>query len=143
MNIDILFGSEKGQAKSLADQAAVSFTQNGYTVHVRDMAEVSLSELKTFKNILIITSTFGKGGPPTNAIALYKALQTTQEDLSKSSYAVYAIGSSSFPTFCQAGKDFDEYLKKSGAKKLVDIVTAEKEYSSLTVWMETIQQKLS
>ena len=58
--------------------------------------------------VLLVTSTQGEGEPPEEAVPLYKLLFGKKApDLSKLSFAVLGLGDSSYPKFCQAGKDFD------------------------------------
>ena len=143
MNIYILYGSQSGNAEGLASQAEAFFNQKEYNALVKDLAEVSVSELKSYDKILLITSTFGNGGAPTNAVTIHEALQTSTEDLSSTSFAVFALGSSKFPNFCQAGVDFDEYLSRLHSKKLMEIVKADGEFDVLfPQWLEDLNKIL-
>ena len=142
-NICVLFGSETGNAQGLAEQAGDYLKNNSrYEVSVKDLGDVSVSDLKSLENILIVTSTWGDGEAPSNAGKILEDLQGTSEDLSSTSFAVFAIGSSSFPQFCQAGIDFDTLLEKAGSKRLVDIEMADDDYNEqFAKWLSNIQPK--
>ena len=99
MNISVLFGSETGNAQALASQASEFLNTNGHSVSIKDLGDVSVNDLKKLENILIITSTWGDGEAPSNASNIHESLSNTQEDLSNTSFAVFAIGSTSFPQF--------------------------------------------
>ena len=141
MNISILYGSETGNAQGLAEQAGDYLKSNSrYEVSVKDLGDVSVGDLKSLDNILLITSTWGDGEAPSNAGKILEDLQNSSEDLSSTSFAVFAIGSSSFPQFCQAGIDFDALLEKLGSKRLADLEMADDDYSEqFATWLSTIQ----
>ena len=140
-NICVLYGSETGTAQGLAEQAGDYLKNNSrYEVSVKELDDVSVHDLKSLKNILIVTSTWGDGEAPSNAGKILEDLQNTSEDLSDISFAVFAIGSSSFPRFCQTGIDFDELLEKAGAKRLANLEMAEDNYNEqFAVWLSVIQ----
>ena len=141
MNISILYGSETGNAQGLAEQAGDYLKSNSrYEVSVKDLGDVSVGDLKSLENILLITSTWGDGEAPSNAGKILEDLQSSSEDLSSTSFAVFAIGSTSFPQFCQAGIDFDALLEKLGSKRLADLEMADDDYSEqFATWFSTIQ----
>jgi len=140
-NICVLFGSETGNAQGLAGQAGDYLKNNSkYEVSVKDLGDVSISDLKSLDNILIVTSTWGDGEAPSNAGKILEDLQNTKENLSSTSFAVFAIGSASFPQFCQAGIDFDTLLEKAGSKRLADLEMADEDYNEkFATWLSTIQ----
>src|SRR5687768_5699471 len=63
--LTILFGSQTGNAENLAKRVAKQAT--GFAPTIYDMAKYPLDNLKSEKNLLIITSTYGDGDPPDNA----------------------------------------------------------------------------
>ncbi|WP_180821353.1 flavodoxin domain-containing protein, partial [Vibrio parahaemolyticus] len=63
--------------------------------------------------------------------------------LAQTSYAVFALGDSSYEKFCQAGKDFDSQLALLGATSLIERVDADVEYQSIAdEWVENLTQIL-
>lgn len=146
MNIYILYGSETGNAEGLAKEAGTFFGGKGHQATVKDLGDVSATDLKSFENILIVTSTWGDGEAPSNAEGIYNELQTSTEDLSGTSFGVFAIGSSDYSEFCRTGIEFDAYLSNLGSKRLLDITTADEndgDYSTpFGEWLEKVNKAL-
>ena len=71
MKVTIIYGTETGNSESLAREA-----------NVIDMEYVTVEQLKNGGALLIITSTWGDGEPPSNAETLYQALKNSSEDQS-------------------------------------------------------------
>lgn len=138
MNIYVLYGSETGNAQGLAQDAEKFFTLKGHSVTLKELDAVSVSDLKSVEGVIIVTSTWGDGDAPSNASNFVKELKAYSGDLSDVSYAVFAIGSSSFPQFCQSGIDIDTKLTELGAKRMVEISMADDDYTQFPSWLETV-----
>jgi len=121
MSLQILFGSESGNAQNLAHVISDSLQNEGIENLVRDMGEVAPEEVLTFSKLIIVTSTHGDGEPPTNASEWMSYLKFTDDlALPKLKYAVLGLGDTYYPHFCQCGKDFDLYLSKRGAHAMLN-----------------------
>lgn len=92
MEITIIYGTETGNSESLAQDARAKLTKLGHQAKVVDMEGITVEQLKNAGTLLVITSTWGDGEPPTNAEALHQELKDSSEDLSEVSYAVFALG---------------------------------------------------
>ena len=112
MEITIIYGTETGNSESLAREAREKLTKLGHQATVVDMEDMTVEQLKNAGTLLVVTSTWGDGEPPSNAEALYQALKDSSEDLSTVNYAVFALGDEFYENFCQAGKDFDAFLER-------------------------------
>jgi sulfite reductase (NADPH) flavoprotein alpha-component len=118
MSVHILWGSQTGNAQNLAHVIGDSLSEFDSEVH--DMGSMDPEELHTIKTLIIVTSTYGDGEPPDNASDLMSYLKFTDDlNLEHLSFAVIGLGDTYYPHFCQAGKDFDEYLSKRGARALL------------------------
>jgi sulfite reductase (NADPH) flavoprotein alpha-component len=118
--LHILFGSQSGNARNLASTVADRLRDEGIEAQVSDMGEVDPEEITGMGQLLIVTSTFGDGEPPDNASEWMSYLKFSDGlDLSHLEYAVLGLGDPYYPHFCQAGKDFDEFLRRHGARALV------------------------
>jgi sulfite reductase (NADPH) flavoprotein alpha-component len=118
MSVHILWGSQSGNAQNLAHVIGDSLSE--FDTEVHDMGSMDPEELHTIKTLIIVTSTYGDGEPPDNASDLMSYLKFTDDlNLEHLSFAVIGLGDTYYPHFCQAGKDFDEYLSKRGARALL------------------------
>lgn len=117
--VHVLWGSQSGNAKNLANVIGESL--NGeFEVVVHDMADIDPEEIHNIHQLIIVTSTYGDGEPPDNASEWMSFVKFADElDLSHLDYAVIGLGDTYYPHFCQAGKDFDEYLSKHGAHAML------------------------
>ncbi len=141
MEIKILYGTETGNSESLAKEAKTKLTDGGFNTEVLDMKDVNAQKLANFKNVLIITSTWGDGEPPDNAESLYNELKDASGlDFSGLSFAVLALGQSFYEHFCKTGKDFDEWLEKYGAKRILPLQLSDDDFNDIfPEWIQKVQ----
>ena len=115
----ILWGSQGGNAKNLANVIGESLTSD-FEVVVHDMGDIDPDEIHNIHRLIIVTSTYGDGEAPDNASEWMSFVKFADElDLSHLSYAVIGLGDTYYPHFCQAGKDFDQYLSNRGAHSML------------------------
>ncbi|WP_269522357.1 diflavin oxidoreductase [Coraliomargarita parva] len=121
--VTILFGSQTGTAEGVSKKAAKALKAANCDPKVVDMGDCSIDDLKSIENLLLITSTYGEGEPPDNAMSLFGALMAegapTLEGLN---FAVLGLGDSSYPDFCKCSKDLDARLEALGAKRVAATV---------------------
>lgn len=126
--IRVLFGTETYNSQDLADRTAEAIEALNLPVEVFDMADVEVDDLADAVVLLVITSTFGDGEPPSNAQALHEALKNGGPALGHVRYAVCALGDRGYPRFCQCGKDFDRFLAARGAVPLLPRVDCDADF---------------
>ncbi len=127
--VTILWGSQTGNSQALGKKLSKTLAARGHSPTLRDMAEVSASDLPDFENLVIITSTYGDGEPPDNAATLHTALHAADAPtLTSVNFAVLALGDSNYPDFCKCGNDFAKRLASLGAKQLIPIIEADVDY---------------
>ena len=108
------------------------------------MEGMTVEQLKNAGTLLVITSTWGDGEPATNAETLHQELKDSSEDLSEVSYAVFALGDEFYENFCQAGKDFDSFLERLKAQRLLPVVLSNGDHDdTFPEWVDAIAEKLS
>lgn len=115
-SLTILFGSQTGNARHVAEALAKQAQGKGITAKVVDMAEYKTSQLKNEQYLVIVTSTYGEGEPPENAIGLHNFLFSKKAPkLTGLKYAVLGLGDTSYEFFCKTAQDFDSRLTELGA----------------------------
>ena len=115
-SLTILFGSQTGNARHIAEALAKQAQGKGITAKVVDMAEYKTSQLKNEQYLVIVTSTYGEGEPPENAIGLHNFLFSKKAPkLTGLKYAVLGLGDTSYEFFCKTAQDFDSRLAELGA----------------------------
>ncbi|MFL6555849.1 MAG: assimilatory sulfite reductase (NADPH) flavoprotein subunit [Bacillus sp. (in: firmicutes)] len=118
-DVTILFGSQTGNAQSLAKKSAKKLEENGFQVTVLSMSDFKPNNLKKVQNLLIVASTHGEGDPPDNALSFHEFLHGKRAPkLDHLGFSVLALGDSSYEFFCQTGKDFDTRLGELGGTRL-------------------------
>ncbi|MEO3866532.1 assimilatory sulfite reductase (NADPH) flavoprotein subunit [Rheinheimera fenheensis] len=115
-SLTILFGSQTGNARHVAEALAKQAQAKGIAAKVIDMAEYKTTQLKSEQYLVIVTSTYGEGEPPENAIGLHNFLFSKKAPkLNGLKYAVLGLGDTSYEFFCKTAQDFDQRLAELGA----------------------------
>ena len=79
----ILYGSQTGNAESVAKDAANMAKSHGLKPVVKSMDEVEIGALTAMDCLLIITSTYGEGEMPDNAQMLWDSCAETRPALKR------------------------------------------------------------
>ena len=109
--ITIISASQTGNARRLSEQLRERLVAEKISVNLVNAGDYKFKQINQEKVLVIVASTQGEGEPAEEAVALYKYLHSKKApNLSQTSYAVFALGDSSYEKFCQAGKDFDSRL---------------------------------
>ncbi|NMP17248.1 assimilatory sulfite reductase (NADPH) flavoprotein subunit [Thalassotalea sp. Y01] len=143
--LTILYGSQTGNAKGVAEQVKAAAEQSGLAVNLYNMADYKVKNLKTESHVIIVASTNGEGEPPDDAMALHEFLASKRAPkLNDLQYAVLALGDSSYEYFCQTGKDFDQRLAALGGKPLFERVDCDVDYQpDADTWRDKVVDKLA
>lgn len=144
-DITILFGSQTGNAQSLAKNHGNRLKELGFNVTVQSMSDFKPNNLKKIQNLLVIVSTHGEGDPPDTAIAFHEFLHGKRAPkLENFQYSVLALGDSSYEFFCETGKQFDKRLEELGGTRLYPRVDCDLDYDEpASEWFEGIVSSLS
>ena len=130
-SITVLSGSQTGNAKLVADKVAAELTEAGIAVKRVALKDYKAKTIADEKYLLLVTSTQGEGEPPEEGVVLHKLLNGKKAPkLTELQFAVLGLGDSSYPNFCQAGKDFDQSFAELGATRLFERVDADLDYSA-------------
>ncbi|KAM9596861.1 nitric oxide synthase, inducible [Trichechus inunguis] len=117
VRVTILFATETGKSETLAQDLGALFSC-AFNPKVFCMDEYRLSDLEKERLLLVVTSTFGNGDSPGNGEKLKKSLFMLKELTNKFRYAVFGLGSSTYPQFCAFAHDIDQKLSHLGASQL-------------------------
>lgn len=144
-DITILFGSQTGNAQSLAKGHGSRLKELGFNVTVQSMADFKPNNLKKIRNLLIIVSTHGEGDPPDTAIAIHEFLHGKRAPkLEDFQYSVLALGDSSYEFFCETGKQFDTRLEELGGTRLYPRVDCDLDYDEpASEWFSGVVNSLN
>ncbi|MBL8744378.1 MAG: flavodoxin domain-containing protein, partial [Myxococcales bacterium] len=115
----VLFGTESGNAQGLAGRAGEALEKAGVACRVVDMLDFDPESLASVEVLMVITSTYGNGDPPSNAEALHAYLMKKAPPLPGLSFCVFGLGDTTYDRFAQCGKDFDAKLGGLGGKRLL------------------------
>ncbi len=125
----LLYGTQTGNAESLAEEAAEKALQLGIHSSVMGMDEVTPEALQNSERTLIITSTYGEGEMPDNAQVLWDAMKVESAPrLDNTHFAVLGLGDTSYDLFCQAAVDWDNRLEALGAQRILSRVDCDLDY---------------
>lgn len=139
--VTVLWASQTGTAEELAAAVATRLAAADFTPRLLDMDSADLAELSG--DVLVITSTFGDGGPPDNGQEFWDRLSDSAIRLTGMRYAVFALGDSSYDEFCGHGRKLDELLTKCGATRLLPRMDSEPDHDDLSEqWIEDVTAAL-
>jgi sulfite reductase (NADPH) flavoprotein alpha-component len=136
----IAYGSQSGNAESLAKRLGKEALGRGFAAKVAGLDSVRASDLTQSGNVLIITSTWGEGDMPDNAISFWDTINNngSSPKLDGVRFSVLALGDMNYgDTFCLAGRKLDERLEQLGALRVHQRVDCDVEFDELAkLWMD-------
>jgi sulfite reductase (NADPH) flavoprotein alpha-component len=147
--LTIVFGSQTGNAKRLAETLARDAEGAGLAVRLLRADAYPLRELKSERLLYIVISTQGDGDPPDDARGFVEFLASKRApQLDELKFAVLGLGDSSYAKFCVTGAELDTRLTELGATRLfargdadIDLDTVAKPWlqRALTTARETLK----
>lgn len=144
-DVTILYGSQTGNAQSLAEKSGKTLEERGYKVTVSSMSDFKPNNLKKVENLLIVVSTHGEGDPPDNALSFHEFLHGKRAPkLDDLRFSVLSLGDSSYEFFCQTGKEFDQRLEDLGGTRLYPRIDCDLDFDEPAAeWIEGVYAGLS
>ncbi|MDO6692144.1 assimilatory sulfite reductase (NADPH) flavoprotein subunit [Aliiglaciecola sp. 3_MG-2023] len=131
--LTILFGSQTGNAKGVAQEFKEKAQHAGLKVNLHSMADYKAKQLKNETHLLIVVSTHGEGDAPDDAVELHEFVASKKAPkLPELNFAVVGLGDSSYEFFCQTAKDFDARLEALGGKRITPRLDCDVDYETVT-----------
>lgn len=141
--LTVLYGSQTGNAKRLAEDLGRRASAAGLAVRVVRADAYATRELKQERLLYVVISTQGDGEPPDDSRALVEFLAGARvPKLEALHYAVLGLGDSSYPNFCAIGRQLDERFAALGAQRLLPAGEADVDLETVAhPWLEHALQQ--
>ncbi|HEU0197373.1 MAG TPA: assimilatory sulfite reductase (NADPH) flavoprotein subunit [Nevskiaceae bacterium] len=141
LQLTILYGSQTGNAKRIAEQLAARVTAAGLAVRLVRADAYRTSELKKERFLYLVISTHSEGDkaePPDDSRGFFEFLMGKRAPrLADLHYAVLALGDSSYVDFCGIGRVLDQRLAEQGATRLIPLAEADVDLERVSApWAE-------
>ncbi|MDG2955214.1 assimilatory sulfite reductase (NADPH) flavoprotein subunit [Bisgaard Taxon 10/6] len=140
LKVTVLSASQTGNAKSVANKLADRLKAEGINVNRVSLTDYKAKNIADEKLVLLVSSTQGEGEAPEEGVVLLKLLNGKKAPkLEGLQFAVLGLGDSSYPNFCQAGKDFDSRFAALGGSRLLEVGLADLDFrATADKWIDDI-----
>ncbi len=130
--LTVLYGSQTGNGKGVAERLAARAKEKGFGVSLQSLADYKPSQLKREVLLSFVISTHGEGEPPDDAELFHEYLFSKKAPtLAGIRYSVLALGDSSYINFCQTGRELDQRLADLGALRLQPLAECDVDYEEV------------
>ena len=138
--LTVVYGSQTGNAKRVAEALAAKFEAEGLPVRLLRADAYPTRELKDEHYLAIVISTQGDGDPPDDARALVEFLDGKRAPkLPSLRFSVLGLGDTSYPQFCAIGQRIDARLEALGAQRWVARADADLDIDTVaTPWVAQV-----
>ncbi len=132
----LLVGTENGSTRAFANAIHEQLNAQGKTSYLGQLNDYN--EFPHAKHLLVFTSTYGLGDPPSNGSRFLQLLAKIPQK-HQINYAVIGFGSHAYPDFCEFAKQVDgELAAQPWASKFMDIHTVnDKSAVEFVQWVKT------
>jgi len=141
----ILYGTQTGTAEDLATELHEKLSESGYAAKCENIFEVKAAEMKEWKRVIVVISTWGDGEPPEDGEDFYTdMLSMADGELTGLEFGVLGLGDSGYEHFCKCGVDFDEHLERLGGKRIITRVDCDIDFEKPSeAWMNELVETLA
>ncbi|MGL5031571.1 MAG: flavodoxin domain-containing protein [Aeromonas sp.] len=116
-HIDIVVGTVYGAAMLVAKTLVDELILHGHQCTL--LADAQLKEIDPSRFLLLVTAPTGQGEIPPNLQLFASELAAKKPILAGLRYALIAMGDSSYPHFCGAGRTLDQWLQALGTAQVM------------------------
>lgn len=116
MSIVVLYGTESGNAETVADDLVSELSTE--SIRAVDMTDATLEDLTPDAFYIVVCSTHGDGDLPSSAVPFAELLDNEKPDLSGIRYAMFGLGDSSYETYSRGSERIDERFAALGATRV-------------------------
>ena len=137
----VLWASQTGNAEEFAGKISGRLGE----ARLAAMDDVDVGELSDAGEVVIVTSTFGDGGPPDNGAVFWERLAAEDAPaLTGMRYSVLGIGDRAYGNFCGHAKSLDARLTALGATRMLDRADCEvHDEAPMTRWADAVVETLT
>lgn len=129
--LTILYASHTGNARRIAERLKSDAESAGLAVRLFAADTYPQRELASERLLSIVASTHGDGEPPDAARGLFDFLLGRKAPkLAGVKYSVLALGDSSYPKFCEAGRVLDRRLAELGGERAGALVELDLDFEA-------------
>ncbi len=139
--LTVVYGSQTGNAKRVAEQLARQAEADGLRVQLIRADAYKTHQLKKEKLLYVVISTHSEGDaiePPDDSRDFLEFLHGNRAPkLPELQFAVLALGDTSYPGFCGIGRNVDARLEELGARRLQPLGEADVDIDTVAApWTE-------
>ncbi|TQK71933.1 flavodoxin family protein [Nocardioides sp. SLBN-35] len=140
MSIDVLYGTESGNAEMAAEEIVAALGD----ARAVDLHDLDPGDLVSSTVYLVLCSTYGDGELPASAQPFVEALHTQRPDLTGVRYAIFGLGDSSYAeSYSLGGDQVAERLDALGAERFGefgrhDASSSDDLVASAIAWAEAV-----
>ena len=144
LKIAVLYASQSGTAETLARKLTKELKARGHVASLTSLEGYTPATLAEERHAIVIASTYGEGDPPDAVEPFFQQLCLEHFPRYQNlSFAVLALGDSSYEHFCKFGIDIDNKLAALGATRICDRVDCDVELDeTFTNWKSSLLERL-
>lgn len=117
MKIQVLYGTETGNAEMVADDIVDALAGQA-EIEAHDMSKFAADALDPSTLYIVVCSTYGDGELPNSAQPFYAKLGELRPDLSELRFATFGLGDSFYSTYNNGSQIIAERLLELGAQSM-------------------------